>query len=79
MRVLNDGTAYAGDREAILASAREAAEISQNRLGSPQAALGALERAVALAPAGHGAALAIRRRAVGGGRAWARRARSWRG
>ena len=51
MRVLNDGTAYVGDREAILANAREAADISQNRLGSPQAALGALERAVALAPA----------------------------
>ncbi len=50
VRVLNDGTAYVGDREAILASAREAAEISQNRLAAPQAALGALERAVALSP-----------------------------
>jgi tetratricopeptide (TPR) repeat protein len=49
-RVLNDGTAYSTDKEAILANAREAADISQRYLGSPLAALGALERAVALHP-----------------------------
>jgi tetratricopeptide (TPR) repeat protein len=50
VRALNDGAALSGDRDTVLAYAREAAEVSETRLNAPQSALGALERAVALAP-----------------------------
>jgi tetratricopeptide (TPR) repeat protein len=50
VHALNDGAALSGDRDTVLAYAREAAEVSETRLGAPHKALGALERAVALAP-----------------------------
>ncbi|HEY0707064.1 MAG TPA: tetratricopeptide repeat protein, partial [Polyangia bacterium] len=50
VRALNEGAALSNERETVLAYAREAAEISESRLGAPAEALGALERAVELAP-----------------------------
>jgi tetratricopeptide (TPR) repeat protein len=51
VRVLSDGCAHLTDVETILSYAREAAELSQGKLGSPAPALTALEKAVTLVPA----------------------------
>jgi tetratricopeptide (TPR) repeat protein len=51
VRALNDGCNHLSDPETILAWAKEAAELSESRLGSPRHALGALEKAAAMTPA----------------------------
>jgi tetratricopeptide (TPR) repeat protein len=50
VRALNEGAALSNDRDVVLALAREAADVSDQRLGAPAEAIEALERAVALAP-----------------------------
>lgn len=53
-RLLIEGCAHAPDSETIVAWAREAAEIHSTRLGTPDQAISALERAHAIAPEDRG-------------------------